>query len=274
MSKHLVQIDFKDLKFNLYEILNVQKDAPQKKIKKAYKKLVIKFHPDKNSNVEVEIYYHLTLANQILTNDTLRKKYDLWLSDKDRENSFFELKQRYETDKNEVKCWIPSKNEAQLKYTEKTKELEAKHGVTSNYDKNVMDQLEQIKKERSRAIDIKREDLKNEEEFNQLFDNRKDSRTIDTQLIKSNNELFFCNDSSIRNKFANTSDYNTLYAEDSIQTDQYSSLDRAFLVQPTIQPPKEQNIDTKLKQYNMETDHLHNLKTSQYKSCDYKDWKE
>ena len=86
MSRHNIQINFSDLKFNLYELLNVPTNSPKNKIKKAYRNLVIQFHPDKNTNVEEEIYYHLTLANQILTSDVLRKKYDTWLKDEDNED--------------------------------------------------------------------------------------------------------------------------------------------------------------------------------------------
>ena len=79
MSKHILEINFDEIKYNLYEILAVPNDCCESKIKKAYRKLIIKFHPDKNNLIDEEIYNHLTLANQIITNCDLRSKYDEWL---------------------------------------------------------------------------------------------------------------------------------------------------------------------------------------------------
>ena len=97
MSKHLVEINFDQLKFNLYELLAVTQDASEKKIKKAYRKLIIKFHPDKNNLLDDEIYNHLTLANQVLTNSELRKSYDQWLKSFGQDSSTHtDLKKTYE----------------------------------------------------------------------------------------------------------------------------------------------------------------------------------
>ena len=62
-----------------YNILNVTKSSSPEEIKKAYRKLILKVHPDKNNYEDEEIFNHLTMANQILTNTLLREKYDNWL---------------------------------------------------------------------------------------------------------------------------------------------------------------------------------------------------
>ena len=75
-----VIVDFDKLKFNLYEILGVEKNATESKIKKAFRNLILNFHPDKNNDVEEDIYYHIITANQILSNKEYRDKYDNFLN--------------------------------------------------------------------------------------------------------------------------------------------------------------------------------------------------
>jgi molecular chaperone DnaJ len=65
-------------KRDYYEVLNVQKNASKDDIKKAYRKLAIQYHPDKNpGNKEAEEKFkEATEAYEILGDDQKRQAYD------------------------------------------------------------------------------------------------------------------------------------------------------------------------------------------------------
>ena len=67
-------MDYKDY----YKILGVDKKASQDEIKKAYRVLAVKHHPDKNPNNKVaeEQFKLANEANEVLGNPEKRKKYD------------------------------------------------------------------------------------------------------------------------------------------------------------------------------------------------------
>lgn len=67
-------MDFKDY----YKILGVDKKATTDEIKKAYRKLAIKYHPDKNPNNKSaeEKFKEINEANEVLSDPEKRKKYD------------------------------------------------------------------------------------------------------------------------------------------------------------------------------------------------------
>jgi curved DNA-binding protein CbpA len=64
-----------------YEKLGIDKSATKDQIKKAYRKLALKTHPDNNPDnreaAEIE-FQKINSINQILNDDKLRKKYDEW----------------------------------------------------------------------------------------------------------------------------------------------------------------------------------------------------
>jgi curved DNA-binding protein len=67
-------MDFKDY----YKILGIAKTASADEVKKAYRKLAIKYHPDKNPNDKTaeEKFKEISEANEVLKDEKKRKEYD------------------------------------------------------------------------------------------------------------------------------------------------------------------------------------------------------
>lgn len=62
---------------NFYDVLGISKTASKEDIKKAYKKLVLQHHPDKNKSKNAkETFHQIQMAYEILYDEEKRKKYD------------------------------------------------------------------------------------------------------------------------------------------------------------------------------------------------------
>jgi len=64
-------------KRDYYDVLGVSKSATQQEIKKAYRKLALKYHPDKNKSKEAEKKFkEVNQAYEVLSDSKKRKTYD------------------------------------------------------------------------------------------------------------------------------------------------------------------------------------------------------
>lgn len=273
MSKHLIEINFDELKFNLYELLGVSPSASTNKIKKAYRNLIIKFHPDKNDFYDEEIYNHLTLSNQVLTNDQLRKRYDKWLKSFDVQQSHQSLKEEYNQIANQSKDDKMDHVDSNESFSSIQEKLNKKHGFdpendlpidSSKFNKKFNELQNEM---RSLGLNtINKEEIRGNEDFNSKFSNRKFDGELEKQIIKvdKNSQIMELNNKEVGNKFLSINNYNLLYSNDGVDTADYASLEQGFNLLPNEKDLKTESSRTKSSfesykdSYNKEGENLKN----------------
>lgn len=79
-----------------YKVLGVDKNATQEDIKKAYRKLAVKLHPDLNPNDKEaqKKFQEINEANEVLSDPEKRKKYDKYGKDWKHADQFEEARQQ------------------------------------------------------------------------------------------------------------------------------------------------------------------------------------
>jgi len=83
---------------NHYEVLGVEKSATDAQIKKSYRKLALKWHPDKNKSSEAtEVFKTISAAYAVLKDPASRKEYDDQENAKDNERNNPETDEEFES---------------------------------------------------------------------------------------------------------------------------------------------------------------------------------
>ena len=272
MSNPIVSINFADLKYDLYQILGLTKEASDNRIKKTFRKVVLELHPDKNKDANEELYNHVIIANQVLTNSQLRKDYDAFLEDSLKKDSFLDLKNNFDSAIKDMEKFFPVKEEAKGLFTNKIDELNKKHGFNSSGDsKDIMSQYNQVKTSRKSQINIPQERISNTKDFNSKFENKKESGVFGEQIVvanpNSNLGTYQPNDA-----LATIGDYSNLYAEDTVSTGAYTSLDMAFKIQKINTDVKEKTLDERMKEYKNQTTQFSNRNPNDFSSRSFNDW--
>ena len=271
MSK--IEIDFNSLKYNLYELLNVQVDADSSKIKKNFMKIIKNFHPDKNSDLEEEIYYHIILANQILLDKESRKKYNDFINE--TAETFEELKASFAKSNKGIKQCFPAENTSIQAFNTKIDELNKKHGYTNNQSESVIDRFNKIKEKRDIIqINIEKENFKTIDEFNTRFNvNKSDGGKFQEQIIEYKGAPQELSTYIIGEQYTSLSDLDKLYIEDSVQSSKYSSLDRAFMLQPVNQNDiSNKSIEERMNEYKNQTEECKNYKPTDFMTKKFSEW--
>ena len=78
VTESMVGVVAKNQGRDFYKILGVKRNATQAEIKKAYRKLSLKYHPDKNPGDEeaLAMFQEINAANEVLADQEKRRKYD------------------------------------------------------------------------------------------------------------------------------------------------------------------------------------------------------
>jgi curved DNA-binding protein CbpA len=202
--------EFNSLEFNLYELLNVPTDCTNEEIRKSFRRIIKKFHPDKISAIEEKLYYNITYAHHILSNPTTRVKYNNWLLNSNKQHS--QLKDNFKNEEKTIREYFPqTKEEAAVDFSKQFDILSKRHGEYKEDERNLNSIIKEKEKERVK-VEIKKEDFSSMDDFNSTFSQRKKNGTYNNMIIKKENNIqpfTFKN-----NNYAELKHFNDVYVKD------------------------------------------------------------
>jgi len=236
--------NFSELKYNLYELMNVNMNSSKNEIESKYRKIIKKFHPDKKklSELEEEIYYEIIQAHYILTNDKKREKYNKYLT---KLNGSF-----LSNDHEDVSVKVTDKNSAYKKFLSDNILLAKKHGCNEITEKKLQTLLKENKEARTTVFEIDRQNFRGMEDFNDYFIELKNNKNYCYNIEKYNGDILPVEGSCNKLGFVNINDFNEIYCEKKTSNHNSSHLDHAFKLSNNIDIQLNDKIDEKINEYN------------------------
>jgi curved DNA-binding protein CbpA len=142
---------------NLYDVLDVSNDATPSEIKKAYRILVKKYHPDKPDG-DAEMFELISHAYNIISNEESRKEYDtLYKLSEQSKKDHVGLKTQAENyyKAQETSVTKKSKKELDKEFDNVMKDLDKKHNYKRDKEDSAIDKS--VFKRRINDLELARE---------------------------------------------------------------------------------------------------------------------
>lgn len=271
-----MRLNFEELDYNLYQILDIPENVEYNQIKKSYKKLLLKYHPDKNpDNSNEEELYMINMAYKVLKNENNRTKYDNFLK-KSRQNDNFshvDVRKNYQNLNTNKPPTQEEKIKAKSEFYSQFGELDKKHGYNEDYkildSQSANQKMNQLKNSRNNfnvdyAPIFSKGSSFNSDTFNNKFNQFKEGDSnlnlYGQDIIKSdgnNLPLAYQPIGGTLSQYSPLTDnsYNDLYVEDNqVMTDNFTSLDIAFSLKDSNCKFDSKSIEERLKEREIESD--------------------
>lgn len=230
--------------FDYYKILSVDKDTNINDIKKKYRKLLAKYHPDKYKNLpekekhmKEKQFQLVQMAGKVLTDEDTKKMYDLEQKTI-KSKSFVNQKSSFEDfiKLQESGLSEEGKKRAQLDFESEMQKLNKARGfdpskMDEKLDKNALSrEIDNIRAQRDAdLIELEQKNLFkgrsfNPSEFNKLFEkNKKKQEKAERkkkekgELVRFGEEFTAFNDNGVENFISVDADYSELFGSDNFR---------------------------------------------------------
>jgi curved DNA-binding protein CbpA len=230
--------------FDYYKILSVDRDTNINDIKKKYRKLLAKYHPDKYKNLP-EKERHMTekqfqlvqIAGKVLTDEDAKKMYDLeqktiksksFVNQKSSFEDFIKLQESGISEEGKKRAQLDFESEMQK--LNKARNFDPSK-MDEKLDKNALSrEIDNIRAQRDAdLIELEHRNLFegrsfNPSEFNKLFEKNKKKQEKSEkkkkekgEIVRFGEEFTAFNDNGVENFISVDSDYSELFGSDNFR---------------------------------------------------------